>query len=151
MSDALSGCQQNEHLGYVERKIAKFPLSSNYILWTCLNASRRKLYNPTTWITKPYLVGKTHPQLGERIFRCYSLHLGPLGHCRGANRITWARRTPPYIAVSQKLFSQHSLSKRKTLCTDSHHTTPLRSSWISGASYTTREKRGEQFERLSTT
>ncbi|PVH67827.1 hypothetical protein DL98DRAFT_542859 [Cadophora sp. DSE1049] len=41
--------------GMKNLSLTKFPLRSDYVLWACLNA-RRKLYNPTTWTTKPYLV-----------------------------------------------------------------------------------------------
>ncbi|PVH67910.1 hypothetical protein DL98DRAFT_599996 [Cadophora sp. DSE1049] len=46
--------------------LRKFPLESNDILWACLKPSRRKLYDPTTWITKPYLVGETGPPVWDK-------------------------------------------------------------------------------------
>ncbi|PVH69545.1 hypothetical protein DL98DRAFT_541540 [Cadophora sp. DSE1049] len=51
--------------GMKNLSLIKFPLRSDYVLWACLNA-RRKLYNPTTWTTKPYLVGKTHPLIWDQ-------------------------------------------------------------------------------------
>ncbi|KAH7364000.1 hypothetical protein BKA65DRAFT_490168 [Rhexocercosporidium sp. MPI-PUGE-AT-0058] len=48
-----------------------FPLKSDYILWACLNKSGRKFYKPTSWITKPYIVGKAHR---PRFYRYLTIH-----------------------------------------------------------------------------
>ncbi|KAH9206347.1 hypothetical protein DL95DRAFT_469704 [Leptodontidium sp. 2 PMI_412] len=49
-----------------DSSLTTFPLKSNDVLWACLDTSRRKLYDPTTWITKPYLVGKTQPPTWDK-------------------------------------------------------------------------------------
>ncbi|KAH6704312.1 hypothetical protein BKA61DRAFT_581539 [Leptodontidium sp. MPI-SDFR-AT-0119] len=56
-----------------DSSLTTFPLKSNDVLWACLDTSRRKLYDPTTWITKPYLVGKC---ADAQALRTHNYHLG---------------------------------------------------------------------------